>query len=112
MNTHSRYADCRAELFCAHAALRGADRELCQTLMDAATTDACIELLDRVGLREPVLASLLDAIQLHLERRAAGTYEIGAVVFSNVYGLLGQTERAKEMLAQWKGRKASSTEWA
>ena len=26
MNTHSRYADCRAELFCAHAALCGADR--------------------------------------------------------------------------------------
>ena len=101
MNTHSRYADCRTELFCAHAALCGAGRELCRTLMDAATTDACVELLDRAGLREQVMDSLLSAIQLHLERRAAGAYDIGAVIFSNVYGLLGQTERAKEILAQW-----------
>ena len=101
MNTHSRYADCRAELFCTHAALRGADRELCQKLMDSATTDACIELLDSAGLWESVMKSLLDAVQLHLERRAAGAYDIGAVIFSNVYGLLGQTERAKEILAQW-----------
>lgn len=102
MNTHSRYADCRMELFCAHAALCGVDRALCQKLMDAATTDACIELLDSAGLREPVVKSLLDAIQLHLERRAAGAYDTGAVVFSNVYGLLGQTERAKEIIARWK----------
>lgn len=102
MNTHSRYADCRTELFCAHGALCGADRALCRKLMDAATTDACIELLDSAGLREPVMKSLLDAIQLHLERRAAGAYDVGAVVFSNVYGLLGRTHRAKEILDRWK----------
>jgi len=102
MNTHSRYADCRAELFCAHAALQGADRTLCRKLMEATTTDACIELLDGAGLRGPMMDSLLDAIQLHLERRAAGAYDIGAVVFSNVYGLLGVTGRAKEILEQWK----------
>lgn len=101
MNTHSRYADCRTELFCAHAALCGAPRELCRALMDAATTDACIALLDGAGLRGPVMDSLLDAIQRHLERRAAGAYEIGAAVFSNAYGLLGQTEQAREILRQW-----------
>ena len=46
MNTHSKYADCRMELFCAHAALCGAGVELCRSLMAAATTDACIGLLD------------------------------------------------------------------
>lgn len=70
--------------------------------MDAATTDACIELLDGAGLRAQVMDSLLAAIQLHLERRAAGAYEIGAVVFSNTYGLLGQTAQAEEILRQWK----------
>lgn len=102
MNTHSKYADCRTELFCAHAALRGADVELCRNLMAAATTDACIGLLDQAGLRRAVMDSLLDAIQLHLERRAAGAYAIGAVMFSNVYGPLGQTDRAKEILEGWK----------
>lgn len=102
MNTHSKYADCRTELFCAHAALCGADVELCRRLMDAATTDACLELLDTDGLRRAVLDSLLAAIQLHLERRAAGAYAVGAVIFSNVYGPLGQTDKANEILEGWK----------
>ena len=102
MNTHSRYADCRTELFCAHAALCGANVELCRKLMGAATTDACLELLDGAGLREPVLDSLLAAIQLHLERRAAGAYAVGAVIFSNVYGPLGRTGKANEILEGWK----------
>ena len=46
MNTHSRVADCRRELFCAHAALQGADAALCRELMEAATTDACLALLE------------------------------------------------------------------
>ena len=102
MNTHSRYADCRTELICAHAAICGADAALCRSLMACATTDACIALLDAAGLREMVMASLLEAVQRHLERRTAGSCEIGAVTFSNVYGLLGMTEKAKEILEQWK----------
>ena len=94
MNTHSRSADCRTELFCAHAALRGAGREVCQALADCSTSDACIAVLDRAGLRETVLDSLLSAIQDHLDRRVSGTIHVGAVVFSNQYGLLGRTQRA------------------
>ena len=102
MNTHSHTADCRTELFCAHAALCGADRFLCARLMDAATTDACLDLLDQAQLRVPVLESLLAAIQLHLDRRAAGTFRVGAVLFSNQHGPLGTTQTAKELLEQWK----------
>lgn len=102
MNTHSRVADCRSELFCAHAALCGADRALCRALMDAVTTDECIALLDGALLREAVLQSLLAAVQRHLDRRAAGAIRLGAVTFSNEYGLLGSTEGAKELLRQWK----------
>ena len=90
------------ELFCAHAALCGAGVELCRDLMRAATTDACIELLDRAGLRRAVMDSLLRAVQLHLDRRSAGAYQTGAVMFSNVYGPLGRTDEAKEILAEWK----------
>ena len=79
MNTHSRTADCRTELLCAHAALCGASRDVCAALMNAATTDACMEILDGAEMREPVLSSLLDAIQLHLDRRAAGAFRVGAV---------------------------------
>ena len=101
MNTHSNTADCRTELFCAHAALCGASRELCAALYAAATTDACLELLDAARLRAPVLESLLDAIQLHLDRRAGEAFRVGAVLFSNQHGPLGATQTAKELLEQW-----------
>mgnify|MGYP002240794220 CR=1 FL=1 len=102
MNTHSRCADCRTELFCAHAALCGADAATCRALMDAATTDACLDILDAAQLREPVMASLLTAIQTHLDRRAAGAFEVGAVLFSNRNGPLGQTKTADTLLKLWK----------
>lgn len=102
MNTHSRYADCRTELVCAHTAVCGASCEVCASLLQAATTDACIEILDSADLRKPVLESLLKAIQQHLEYRVRGKYRIGAVLFSNQYGLLGQTQMAKEIIESWK----------
>ena len=102
MNTHSHTADCRTELFCTHAALCGASRKVCTALMDAATTDACLDILDAAELRAPVLESLLRAIQLHLDRRAAGTFRVGAILFSNQHGPLGQTETAAQILNEWK----------
>ena len=102
MNTHSHTADCRTELFCTHAALCGADRKVCTALYNAATTDACLEILDTAGLRKPVLQSLLAAIQLHLDRRAGGAFRVGAVLFSNQHGPLGQTETAARLLNEWK----------
>lgn len=101
MNTHSKQADCRAELFTAHAALCGADTALCRELMDAATTDACIALLDEAGLRGAVMESLLAATQRHLDRRAAGKLRAGAVIFSNEYGGLGETTEAKNLRKEW-----------
>ena len=103
MNTHSHTADCRTELFCAHAALCGADAATCRALMDAVTTDACLEILDAANLREPVVASLLDATQTHVDRRAAEAFRVGAVLFSNQAGPLGQTKTADTLLKTWKG---------
>ena len=105
MNTHSRYAECRTERRCAPAAVGGASQKTCAALLDAATTDACIARRDEAGLRAPVLDSLLRAVERHLVRRAAGAYRVGAVLFSNEYGLLGRTASAAEMLAEWKGKK-------
>ncbi|WP_303916884.1 cobalt-precorrin-5B (C(1))-methyltransferase CbiD [Subdoligranulum variabile] len=101
MNTHSRYADCRTELFCAHTAICGADTATCQALMNAATTDACLEIVDQAHLRDRVLTSLLEAVQRHLEHRIGPGCRIGAVLFSNQFGLLGMTRPAKEILQQW-----------
>lgn len=101
MNTHSKYADGRNEIFCAHAAVNEAGADVCARLMDAATTDACIEILDEQGIREDVITSIMCAVQQKLEHRVKGNFRIGAVMFSNVYGLLGMTEEAKTILRCW-----------
>lgn len=101
MDTHSRVADCRTELFAAHAALCGAPRETAERLMDAATSDACLDILGEAGLRAPVLASLMDRIQWHLERRAAGAFAVGAATFTNQYGLLAVTAEGGKIIEHW-----------
>ena len=101
MNTHSRTADCRRELFVCHAALCGADTALCRALMAEVSTEGCIRVLDRAGLRERVMESLLEAVQGALSRRA-GDMRIGALLFSNESGPLGLTAGAKELLEKWR----------
>lgn len=102
MNTHSRVADCRVELFVAHAACCGASREVCTALMEAATADACLEILAGAGLKEMVAGSLLRAIQAHLTRRAAGAFRVGAAIFYGSYAPLGTTVQGEELLNEWR----------
>ena len=102
MNTHSRMADCRRELFCAHAALCGAERMICESLMQQVTTDGCLEILKNARLCKPVMESLLREIQTVLERKSGGACRFGAILFSNVYGLLGKTAEAEALLREWR----------
>ena len=100
MNTHSKTADCRRELFVCHAALCGADIETCRALMAEITTEGCLDVLEHTGLRGAVLDSLLCAIQEALTHRG-GEMRIGALLFSNG-GFLGMTEEAKMILEGWR----------
>lgn len=102
MNTHSRIADCRTELFAAHAACCGANRETCVALMQAATADACLEILDSAGFKDAVTDSLLQAMQTHLSHRAAGAFRVGAAVFYDGYTPLGVTAQGEELLNKWR----------
>lgn len=101
MDTHSRTADCRRELFTAHAALCGAERAVCHAVMNEVSSDGCLRVLKEAGLQSAVIESLLQAVQEHLERRAGGM-RIGALLFSLEAGFLGETEEAERMLSEWR----------
>lgn len=101
MNTHSRVADCRRELFTAHAALCGADAGTCRMLMQEVSSDGCLRVLEEAGLRDEVLRSLLEALQRQLSRRAEGM-RAGALMFSRTAGFLGLTEEAESLLREWR----------
>ena len=98
MDTHSRLADCRMEILAAHAALAGGETSLIGQIMEAATTDGALELLQKAGLWEKVRQTLLHKIQYHLERRAAGNFSVGAVIYNNIQGFLGETSQVKGLL--------------
>ena len=99
MNTHSKTADARRETLTAHAALAGADRALLRALFDSPTTDAGVELLKQAGLLGPVMASIGEALDGQLKRRAGEGLTIEALFFSNQYGILGKTPGAEALLA-------------
>lgn len=102
MNTHSRIADCRREVLCAHAALAGADSACARRLMDAATTDACLDILADVGLRAPVMATVAQEVQRHLDRHAPEGLSVGAVVFDGDRRELFRTDGARLILDDWE----------
>lgn len=104
MNTHSRIADCRTELFAAHAACCGASKKVCVELMQSATAEGCLEILEREGLDYQVMKSLMEAMQMHLEHRVAGAFLVGAIVFRNGYELLGNTAQGEQLLQRWRNK--------
>lgn len=98
MNTHSRQADCRMEVFAAHAARAGASRDTVRQLMECVTTAGAVEILKDSNMLEPVMQTIMDQIDVHLKQRAGKTLMTGAIVFSAEEGILGQTSRAAEIL--------------
>ena len=111
MNTHSSVADSRMELLAAHAAVCGAPAELTEHILEAATTDAALDLLEEAGLKDAVMQRVSDAVQKNLRGRAEKALTadapehdltVGAVIFSNVHGLLAVTKPAERLLEHWK----------
>jgi len=102
MNTHSRVADCRSEVLAAHAALVGASQDVVRAIMDAATTDAALDVLLEAGLADPAMDSLIERLADKLNHRVAGACQVEAIVFSNVRGVLGMTAGAGELMRLWR----------
>lgn len=101
-NTHSRFGDCRAELFAAHSAMCGASADTVKAVMDSAATDDMLDILDRAGLREAVMKSVMSRIDFHLKAKSFGPVETGALTFSNKYGFLGATAGARTLIEKIK----------
>lgn len=103
MNTHSKYGDCRMEILAAHAGAAGLEGERISQMLECATCDDAIRILDEAGLREQTLGRLIRRIAFLLSCRAGETLETGAVLFSKEYGLLCETENARPLLSRIKG---------
>lgn len=97
MNTHSRMADARMELMAVHAVLAGANSELAGQLMACVTTDEGLDLLDRHGILEQTMGSVMKKMDFHLRQRVGEGVRIEAIMFSNERGMLGETDGAARL---------------
>lgn len=98
MNTHSKQADGRMEIFAAHTALWGGSRELIRQIMEAPTTDEILRLLSDAKLKDMVLDSVVEKMEMYVRRRVGEGPHLGVITFSNRYGLLGKAGEADELL--------------
>ncbi len=97
MNTHSRCADARAEILSANALRAGISLESAKEILDTITTDEALEIIQREGLLNPVIKELTDRILFYLNHRAYNRMLLGAVLYSNEFGYLGETENVKKL---------------
>ena len=93
MNTHSKYADCRTELFALQALFNGASLETGKKIYTALTTDEVIKILKAENLFDKVMPAVTEKIDYYMQHRVHGKLKTGALMFSNVYGILGKTDR-------------------
>lgn len=98
MNTHSKYADCRTELFALEAMFNGASVEVGKEIYNCLTTDEVTKVLKREHLFEPVIAKITEKIDFYMQHRVHGKIKTAALMFSNVYGILGKTKYADELI--------------
>ena len=104
MNTHSKMADCRAEIMAASALRAGADRDTALAILDTITTDESIEILKRKDMLEDVMEIVMEEISHNLSRRAEGKIRIESILFSNEHGTLGKTSGADACLEEIRER--------
>ena len=96
-NTHSKFGDCRMEILAAHAAAAGVDAEHIREILDCAACDDAVRILRECGRDAPALARVTERALFHLAHRADGM-EVGLLMFSKEYGVLGQSENAPALL--------------
>ena len=97
MNTHSRCADGRAEILAANAVRAGISMEGAREILDTITTDEALAVIQREELLKPVMKELTERIAYYLSHRTYGRLLTGAVLFSNEFGYLGETDEAKKL---------------
>ena len=98
MNTHSHSADGRMEVLCAAAIRSGAEISCAREILACNTTDEALHVLDKYHLLQKAMEDITSHIQFYLDHRSYQQILLGAVIFSNEFGYLGQTEHASELI--------------
>ena len=102
MNTHSKYGDCRMEIMAAHAGAAGVRPERLEEMLDCAACDDAIRILREEAMQEETLRRITARVLFHLRSRA-DEMEVGVLIFSKEYGILGESENVRNLIENFRG---------
>ena len=103
MNTHSKYGDCRMDIIAAGAGAEGADAGLISKILGCVACDEAVRLMREADpqLEQRTLARITQRAHENLCHRA-GDMSAEMIMFSKEYGILGETEHAREYLTLFR----------
>lgn len=102
MNTHSKIADVRAEVFMANAAFVGADCGVIKQISECVSTDAMADVLKQCGLLRDTMKRITERAEFYVNKRIGGNVTSGIIMFSNVHGILGKTENVDILVKKFR----------
>lgn len=97
-NTHSKYGDCRMEILTAQAACCGIRPLAAEKMLGCVTCDDGLRILREEEIFDQTLSLLTGRIHKLLDLRSAGELKTGVILFSKVYGRLGETPNARDLM--------------
>ena len=76
--------------------------------MNSLTTDEAVKILKREALDKKVVQKINERIDFYMQQRVHGKIRTGALMFSNLHGVLGKTKSAEELIALHRQSKGSA----
>ena len=98
MNTHSAQADGRMEVLVTCGLLAGADVDTLKKITECVTVDAAVSLLQDAGALEKSMEILGKHAEYYLAAKVKSSVPIGAVMFSDKFGILVRTPSADGLI--------------
>ncbi|XME04243.1 cobalt-precorrin-5B (C(1))-methyltransferase CbiD [Lachnospiraceae bacterium C1.1] len=98
MNTHSREADCRMEILSAAALRSGASADEAREILSSVTTEDAMTIIEKYGYRDKLMKDIMFRAEDALKRRSGGRIRTEIMIYSNSFGLLGESSAAEEYL--------------
>lgn len=98
MNTHSSQADGRMDVLVTCGVLAGVQTGLLRKIPKCVTVDEAIGILEDGGVLDRTIQMLMSRTEYYLNEKVKGSVRTGVLMFSNKYGIIGQTTHAKELI--------------
>ena len=102
MNTHSHEADARMEILTGCAIRAGADTDTARRILECMNTEEALSIIKKKGILNQTMEIVLERILFYLDFRAQGRLQTECILYSNEFGLLAESQNARQILEEVK----------